>query len=83
MVLIEHNNKIYMKDDMIDTLANPIQREDNYARVDLRPKAYYPNNDNAQSITFPYGTLIPVEYDVVLPCIAVRKPTKCEVENCE
>ena len=58
-----------MGDDKIDYLANPIQCEDNYMRVDLRPKLYYPNNNNTQSITFPDGNPIPVEYNGVLPCI--------------
>ena len=49
----------------------------------MRPKINYTNNNNAQLITFPDGTLILVEYDVVLPCIAVRRTTKYEVENCE
>ena len=52
-------------------------------RVDLRPKLYDPNKNNAQLITFPNGNSIPVEYDGVLPCIAIRNPTKYEVENCE
>ena len=68
---------------MIYSLAKPIQSEDNDVKVDLRPKVYYPNNNNAQSINFPYGTSIPVEYDGVLPWIAVRKPTKYKVESCE
>ena len=38
VVLLEHNNTIYMGDDMIDSLDNPIQCEDNYVRVDLRQK---------------------------------------------
>ena len=83
VVLIEHNNTIYMGDDMIDYLANSIQCEDNGVRVNLRPAVYYPNNNNTKSIIFPDGNSIPVEYDGVLPRIAVRKPTKYEVENCE
>ena len=68
---------------MICSLDNPIQCEDNALRVDLRPKLYDPNNNNSQSINFPYGTSIPVDYYGVLPWIAVLKPTKYEVENCE
>ena len=52
---------------MIYSLAKPIQSEDNDVKVDLRPKVYYPNNNNAQSITFPVGTSIPVDYYRVLP----------------
>ena len=66
---------------MINQLANPIQCEDNDVRVDFCPKIYYPTNNNAQSITFPDGNSFPVEYNGVLLCIAVRKPTKYEVKN--
>ena len=72
-----------MGDNMIDYLANPIQCEDNDVRIDLRPKLYYPNNNNTQPITFPYGTSIPVDSYGVLPSIAVSRPTKYEVGNCE
>ena len=72
-----------MGDDMINYLANPIQCEYNDVRIDLRPKVYDPNNNNAQSITFPDETSIPVEYDGVLPCIAVRIPIKYKYENCK
>ena len=68
---------------MIDSLDKPIQCEDNYVKVDLRLKVCYPNNNNAQSITLLDGTSIPVEYDGMLPCIAVRKLTNYKVENCE
>ena len=72
-----------MGDDKNDYLANPIQCEDNDMRVDLGPKLYYPNNNNTQSITFPYGNPIPVEYNGVLPCTEECKTTKYEVENCK
>ena len=68
---------------MIDSLTNPIQCEDNYIRVYLPPKLYYPNKNNKQSITFPDINSTPVENDGVLPCISIRKLTKYEVENCE
>ena len=83
MFLPEQNNTIYMGDDMIDSLANTIQCEDNDARIDLQPKVYDPNNNNSQSITFPYGTSIPGDYYRMLTYIAVRKPAQYEVENCE
>ena len=57
---------------MINSLANLIQCEDNYVIIDLCPKLYYPNNNNAQSITFPVGTSIPVDYYGVLPYIAEK-----------
>ena len=58
MVLLEHNNTIYMGENVIDSLANPFQCEDNNVRVDLRPKLYNPNNNNAQAVTFQCGTSI-------------------------
>ena len=36
-----------MWDDMIYSLAKPIQYEDNDARIDLNTKVYDPNNNNA------------------------------------
>ena len=56
MVLLEHNNTIYMVDGMINSLDNPIRCEGNDARIDLPPKVYDPNNNNTQLITLPYGT---------------------------
>ena len=83
VVLIEHKNTIYMGDNMIDSLANPIQCGDNDARIDLRPKLYNTKNNNAESINSPDGTSNPVEYYGVLPCISVRKLSKYKVGNCE
>ena len=51
-----------MGDNVIYSLDNPIQCEDIDVRVDLRPKVYYINMNNAKSITFLDGTPIPVEY---------------------
>ena len=68
---------------MINSLDNPIQCKDNDVRYDLHPRLYYPNNNNAHSITFPDGTSIPVYYNIVITCIAVHLPTKYEVEYCE
>ena len=67
VVFIEHNNTIYMGDDMIDPLDKPIHCEDNDVRIDLHPKVNDPNNNNAQSTTLPYGSSISVDYDGVLP----------------
>ena len=52
VVLLEHNNTIYLGDNMINTLTNPIICDDDNVRFDLLPKLYYPNNNNAHSITF-------------------------------
>ena len=60
VVFIEQNNKIFMGDNMIDSLDKPIGCEDNDVRVDLRSKIYYPHNNNSQSINFSDGTSIPV-----------------------
>ena len=60
VALIEHNNTIYMGGGMINSLANPIQCEDNDVRIDLHPKFYCPNKNNAQSVTFSDGTSIVV-----------------------
>ena len=79
MVLIEHNNTIYMRYDMINSLANPIQCEENDVRINLRPKVYDPNTNSAQLITLPDGTSIPVDYYGLLPFISLRKPTKYKV----
>ena len=68
---------------MFDLLDNPIQCEDNDAIVELRLKLYGTNNNKSQLITLPDGTSISVDYDEVLPCMAIRKPTKYEVRNCE
>ena len=43
VVLFEHNNTIYMGDDMINSVVNPIKCEDNDVRIDLHPKVYDPN----------------------------------------
>ena len=67
LLFLEHNTTIYMGGDMIDSLANTIQCEDNDVRFNLRPKVYHPNNNNTQLITFPDGTSIPVNYNRVLP----------------
>ena len=77
------NDTTYMGDDMIDSVDKPIKCKDNYVIVGLCQKVYYPNNNKAQSITFSGGNSIPVEYNGVLPCIAVYKSTKYRVENCE
>ena len=68
---------------MIDSLTNPILYEDNHLRMNLCPKLYYTNNSNNKLITLPYANSITVEYNGVLTFIAIHKPTKYEVGNCE
>ena len=41
VILLEHNNAIYMGDNMNDSLSNPIRLEEVGVGVDLRPKYYY------------------------------------------
>jgi hypothetical protein len=79
--IIECNNSIYLGDRMDDSLMNPIQAEESDVRVDTRPKRYY-SDPHAQTITFPCGTVIPVEYDGSLPFISIRRPTADEIHVC-
>ena len=81
-LLLECNNSIYMGSKMEDSLANPIQMEENDVKVDIRPKSFYPNDPNAQSISFPNGTRLEILYDGVLPYLPVRRPTKEELHSC-
>ena len=82
-VLLENFNAIYLGDSMQDSLVNPIQCEDNGVHIDLRPKQFYPQlDDDCQRITFEDGTIIPLEFDGVLPCIFVRRPTHDELHHC-
>ena len=78
--MLENNNTIYMGYDMIDSLANPIQLEDNYVRIGLCTKLNDPNHKYAQSITFPNGTSTTIEYNGVIRFISVYRPTRYEVE---
>ena len=82
VILLEQNNTIYMGNNMNDSLSNPIQSEEAGVRVDLRPKYYYNNDNQAQTITFPDGTTISIFYDGSLPFIPVRRPTPNEMECC-
>ena len=81
--LIECNNSIYLGEDMIDSLVNPIQCEENNVRVDIRPRAYYPNCPTAQSLQFENGMQLALHYDGVLPYLPVRRPTPDEVHHCQ
>ena len=83
-VLIENFNAIYLGESMEDSLVNPIQCEDNGVHIDLRPKRFYPQlEDECQHILFHDGIRIPLEFDGVLPCIFVRRPTHNELHNCQ
>ena len=82
VIVLECNNSIYLGDKMNDSLLNPIQAEEVGVRIDIRPRRYYPEDIGCQSIQFPDGTVIAVEYDGVLPFVTVRRPTKEEVHDC-
>ena len=43
--------------DMNESLSNTIQSEEAGVRVDVRPKYYYNDDNQAQTITFPNGNL--------------------------
>ena len=80
VILLEHNNVIYMGDNMVDSLSNPIQSEEAGVGLDVRPRYYYKGEEHAQTISFPDGTTIPILYDGALPFIPVRRPTPSEIE---
>jgi len=80
-LILEHNNTVYLGDNLVDSLANPIQSEDNDVRVDIRPKVIY-NEARSQSVSFPDGTIIPIMYEGVLPYIPIRRPTPGEIHDC-
>ena len=81
VLILECNNAIYLGDKMTDSLLNPVQCEENDARIDMRPRLYYPNVDTAQSMTFADGTRLNIPYDGVLPYLPVRRPTKEEIHT--
>ena len=67
VMIIECNNAIYMGENMEDGLANPIQAEENGVRIDIRPRAFYPDDKSAQTIQFPNDVTLDIQYDGVLP----------------
>ena len=82
-ILLENFNAIYLGEKMEDSLINPIQCEENNVKIDMRPKHFYPNQSNCQSVTFDDGTQIPLEFDGVLPYLRVRRPTNKELDSCK
>ena len=66
---------------MQDSLSNPIQSETIGIMIDLRPKLYYGEDCQTQTITFPNGIVLPIFYEGILPHIPVRRPTPFEIEN--
>ena len=52
-IILRLNNTIYMGEHMNDCLANPIQLLEGDTRIDLRPRKFYPQDNETQTITFP------------------------------
>ena len=75
------NQSIYGGEIMEDSLVNPIQCLQNDVKIDARPRIFYPDDDDAQTIQFE-GQRIEIEYDGPLPYINVRRPTSDEWMNC-
>ena len=67
---LENFHAIYLGNNMNDSLVNPIQMEDSGIRIDLRPRRFYPGQD-CQQIAFPDGTILPLQFDGVLPYLQV------------
>ena len=66
-LLLEHNNTIYLGEDMDDSLGNPIQSEEYGVQVDVHSKKDYPDKDSAQNVRFSDSTSILKLHDGVLP----------------
>ena len=67
---------------MKDSLCNRIQSEEAGTKVDICPRRYYEDSDMSQGLIFPYRTVIPILYDVVLPFIPIRRPRPIEIDSC-
>ena len=78
-LVIECNNSIYLGEDMVDSLVNPVQCKDNNVHVNLRPWAYYPSASSAQWIVFDDGTSLQLEYDEVLLYLKVWRSIPDEI----
>ena len=72
-----------MADHMNDCLANPIQCMEAGTRINLRPRKFYPDENNAQTVSLPNGIKIPILHNGPLPYIPVRRPTAIELDTCE
>ena len=80
-LILIFNQSIYGGKLMEDELVNPIQCLQNDVKIDSRPRIFYPEEDNAQTIQFK-GQCIKIVYDGPLPHIDVRRPTSAEWMNC-
>ena len=81
-IILEHNNTIYMGNDIFDSLYNPIQSKESDNRVDLISKYNKGYQEGFQSAILKNGTVITILYDGVLPCITVRPPIHEEIYEC-
>lgn len=75
------NQSIYGGKIREDGLLNPIQFLQNDVKIDSRPRIFYPEDDDEQTIQFK-GQYINIMYDGPLPYINVRRPTSNEQMNC-
>lgn len=82
-LILEHNNVIYLGDNVNDSLSNPIQSEEYGVRMDLRPKKHYASEVSCQTVTSSDGTVLPILFDGVLPFIPIWRPTPDEIQYCE
>ena len=81
-IILEHNNTIYMGNDIFDSLYNPIQSKESDNRVDLISKYNKGYQEGFQSAILKNGTVITILYDGVLPCITARPPIHEEIYEC-
>lgn len=80
-IILIFNQSIYRGEFMEDSLVNPIQCLQNDVRIDSRPRIFYPDDENSQTIQFE-GQCINLVYDGPLPFVHVRRPTADEWRDC-
>ena len=80
-LILIFNQSIYRGEFMEDSLVNPIQCLQNDVRIDSRPRIFYPDDENSQTLQFE-GQCINLVYDGPLPFIHVRRPTADEWRDC-
>ena len=80
-IILLVNQAIYGGNMMEDSLLQPIQCLHNNVIIDTRPKSFYPNDNNSQSISF-QDKHLPLEFNGPLPFLHVRRPTSKEFNTC-
>ena len=78
-IILEHNNTVYIGNDRVDFLTNPIQSEEYGNRVDLIPRDYYIYQEGFQYIILNDWTMIPILYYGILPDIPARETNPEEI----